>query len=357
MQTSIKLVLGAILLLIGGYFAYSKVFGTSGTAHVATVQLQAEPAQLVLAVVGRVRSQAAVDIRSERAGAITKMLYDEGDSVEAGEILAHIRSEEEEANLSVNLAQLQALDAALNLAQLQFNRTETLASKKLVSQAALDEARANLATAQANKRAARASITQTRARVGEYDVRAPMAGIILSRPLDPGQVVGTVDVIFQIGSQDAVEIEAEVDEYYADKLKVGMSALLSPSGSNTVFDGLINEIAPRIDPLTGGRLVRLLPETDNAAFLPGRSVDVNIEVETFEQALSLPRSALIRDGEAWTVFVVENGKAAPRETSFIDWPGGSVVITSGPQSGDEVILAPLQVSSGMTIKSPKKGTR
>ncbi len=350
MNKYLKLGLLGISLLLGGYFAYSIVFGARSPTKVATVELQIEPAQLVLAVVGRVRSQAVVDIRSERPGAIKEMMHDEGDLVEAGDVLAHVQSDEEQASLSVNRAQLQALEAEVALAQVQLTRTETLADKGLLAPAALDEARANLATAKANQKAAQAAIIQAQARVGEYDVRAPMQGIILSRPLDPGQVVGTTDIIFQIGSQDAVEIEAEVDEYYADKLQVGMTAFLAPSGSNDVHEATLTEIAPRIDPLTGGRIVRLLPNKDNDAFLPGRSVDVNILVEKIDRTLSVPRSALVREGGAWRVYVVENGKAAAREVSFIDWPGVSVVIKSGLEAGDQVILDSLRVTSGIPVK-------
>jgi RND family efflux transporter MFP subunit len=350
MNKYLKLSFLGTFLLVGGYFTYSIAFGAHSPKKVATTELQIEPAQLVLAVVGRVRSHAVVDIRSERPGAIREMMYDEGDIVEAGEVLAHIQSDEEQASLSVNRAQLQALEAEVALAQVTLNRTETLADKGLLAPAALDDARARLAAAKANKKAAQAAIVQGQARIDEYDVRAPMQGIILSRPLDPGQVVGTTDMIFQIGSQDAVEIEAEVDEYYADKLQVGMPALLSPSGSSDVHEGVLKEIAPRIDPLTGGRIVRLLPNTDTEAFPPGRSVDVNIIVDSIGRALSVSRSALVREDGVWRVYIVEDGKATPREIEFIDWPGGSVVINSGLESGDQVILDSLGVTSGMTVK-------
>lgn len=345
-----KLGLLGISILAGGYLAYSMSFGSRSPTKVAAIELQTAPARLVLAVIGRVRSKSLVDIRSEWPGAIVDMTHDEGDIVEAGDVLAQIKSVEEQAGLTVNLAQLQALEAEVALAEVKLGRTETLAGKGLVAPAVLDEARASLAAAEARRNAAKAVMIQAQARVGEYDIRAPMQGIILSRPLDPGQVVGTADIIFQIGSHDGVEIEAEVDEFYAGKLQVGMSALLAPSGSTNVHEGTLSEIAPRIDPLTGGRIVRLLPGTDNDAFLPGRSVDVNILVESIDQALSLPRSALIREGGLWRVYVVENGKATAREIEFIDWPGGAVVIASGLEPGELVVLDSLSVTSGMRVR-------
>lgn len=351
MSKYLKLGLIGGFCLLGGILWYLFAFGARSPAKVATIELQELPAQLVLAVVGRVRSQAFVDIRSERPGAIAAMMYDEGDLVAAGVVLASVQSDEERAGLSVSRAQLQALEAEVTLAQIKLNRTQTLADKGLLAPAALDEARASLETAKANRKAAQAAIAQAEARVGEYDVRAPMDGIILARLVDPGQVVGTTDIIFQIGSRGAIEIEAEVDEFYADELKVGMPALLAPSGSRDVYDGTLDEIAPRIDPLTGGRIVRLKPSSDNDAFLPGRSVDVNIIVDNIDRALSVPRGAIIRKDGEWRVYIVENGKAVPREISFIDWPGEAVVVESGLAAGDLVILDSLRVAPGVAVKS------
>lgn len=347
---AIKFIGISVFICIAGYFVYAHYWGAGQVSKVETLTLKAAPVDLVLAVVGRVRSQELVDVHAERPGAITLLAYDEGQSVQKGDVLAHIRSEEELASVRVNQAQLEALIEAVKLAQLKLKRAEILSSKGFLAQTALDEAKASLNTAQANQRAAQASLAQAKLRVGEFDVRAPMSGIILSRPLDAGQVVVTADVIFQIGSDGLIEIEAEVDEYYAESLTIGMSALLSPSGSVGMFNGHVYEIAPRVDPLTGGRMVRLLPEQSNSVFLPGRSIDVNIIAKHFDQALSVPRRALLKQEGVWNVYISQNERAESRAVEFIDWPGSFVVITSGLIAGDTIILDPLQISAGAKLE-------
>lgn len=347
---AIKFIGMTVFVCITGYLIFTHYWGRGQVTKVQTITLKASPADLVLAVVGRVRSQEVVNIRAERPGAITALVFDEGQSVQKGEVLAHIRSEEEQVSLTVNQAQLEALNESVKLAQIKLNRTVILAEKGFLAQSALDEAKASFKTAMANQKAAQASLNQAIVRVGEFDIRSPMSGIVLSRPLDAGQVVGTSDVIFQIGSEGLIEIKAEVDEYYAESLRINMKAFLSPSGSEEVFDGQIYEIAPRVDPLTGGRMIRLLPEQSNSVFLPGRSIDVNIIAQHFDQALSVPRRALNKQEGKWKVYIAQNDKAESRIVAFVDWPGSFVVITSGLKAGDSVVLDPLQISDGMKLE-------
>lgn len=358
MRRSIKYVVWGLLgLLIGtaAYFAYIQKYSPD---NLAVLEIQPDKAELILAVIGRVRSQQQVIVRPERAGAIVSLFYDEGASVERGTVLAKMRDDTQRAGLDVIRAQLQALDAQIRQAELKLARTQTLADKGFMAQSALDNDKAALDVALSNKRVAQASIKQARAGIEDFTIKAPITGRILSRAVDQGQVVGAADTLFTVGSQSVIEIEAEVDEYYADSLTVGMSARLSPSGSRDVYDGSISEIAPIIDPLTGGRLVRLIPAGQNDAYLPGRSVDVNIIVEQFEEAFSVPRSAVQKQGAEWHVYVIKNEHVALRAVTFIDWPGRFVIIQSGLDAGDRVILAPIGIKEGQKvgIKAVQTGT-
>lgn len=322
--------------------------------ELAVIRAAEGPAQQLLAVVGRVRAIDVVDVRSENSGALIEVLHDEGDQVSRGTLLARVKSNQQQAVVEVNQAQIEALDAQVELAQIQFKRTATLARKGWVTKSALDQARAALKSALANRRAAQASAEQARARVNEFDVRAPMIGTILARPLDLGQVIGLTDVIFQMGSVGPIEIEAEVDEFYADDLQVGMTTLMAPSGSGAKAAGRITEISPWVDPRTGGRLVRFMLAGANGDFRPGRSIDVSISVNRFDRAISVPRSALKKDGAIWQVYQIVGGKIAARTVTFVDWPGSSVIIRSGVQAGDCLVLDPIAVAVGSKAKAKAK---
>jgi RND family efflux transporter MFP subunit len=178
-----------------------------------------------------------------------------------------------------------------------------------------------------------------------------MAGRILKRPVDPGQVVTTSTVVFQIVSEGPPEVETDVDETVAGALKAGMRARLSPVGMDSaVFAGRVTFVAPNVDPATGGRTVRLGFDAPPAEIPPGLSVDVNISVETIDRALTLPRSAIAASaGRAPYVMAVRDGKAVKQAVTFVDWPAERVVVTAGVKEGEQVAADPMSVAEGARV--------
>jgi RND family efflux transporter MFP subunit len=177
-----------------------------------------------------------------------------------------------------------------------------------------------------------------------------MAGRILLRPIDPGQVVDVRTHIFEIVSAGAPEVETDVDEAVAGALRVGMNARLAPAGLNEKhYNRTVTFISPRVEPTTGGRTVRLSINAGSAELPPGLSVDVNITVETRNEALTLPRGAIARNAGASFVMILRDNKAAKQAVTFVDWPAERIVITSGVKAGDQVALDPLKAIDGLRV--------
>ena len=335
-----------IILVVGAVLIFMRA---TAPKSVEVITLSEGPADQSLSVVGRVRPINLVEIQSERAGAVVELLHDEGDQVSKGDLLARVRAEQERAAVAVTTAQIKNLEAQLTLAVTKQQRLQTLFNQGWVTRADMDEANTALAAARASLEAGRASTRQAVAAAREFDVFAPMTGTILARPIDEGQVVSTATVLFEIGSAGPVEIEAEIDEYYADQVPVAADVIISPSGSNQRFNGRITEISPRIDSSTGGRLMRFSSATDDPNLRPGRSVNVTIIVKKYARALSLPRSSVFKNGGQNQVYIVEAGKAVPRNVMVVDWPGSYVIITDGLKAGAQVILDPLSVQAGEKV--------
>jgi RND family efflux transporter MFP subunit len=460
-RNSLKYVSWAALALLAVFVAQRVFFPAPPKTDVVT--LVEAPATQLLAVVGRAVPRQTVDIRPEAQGRISQFLVDEGSVVSVGQVLAYVDAGEqvaalERANADVaakaaealarsgdvsgrqgdvarqmgemsarqgdiaqrqsdlaarraDLARFQAdlasKRANADVAQRDFDRTETLAGRGYASAAALDAARANLATARAGVQttqsaissaqagieaalaavrsaqggaaaaqgaieAARASVTsadatarsaraavsgaqagmrEARTRAARFDIRAPMAGIILTRPLDPGQFVDSATILFRIGSGGAPEIETEIDESDADRLKVGTQAILSPTGSNLKIEARITEISPEVDPSTGGRIVRLVPAGRFDAFPPGRTIDVNIIIAKLDKALLVPKSALIE--ESTVLRVDRSGRVSRTAVTTLDWPGEEVAIKTGIKAGDQIVMEPLKLK-GKTRINPVK---
>ncbi len=340
------------IFVLGMFLLGAAAIALRATApqSVDVIRLTAGPAEQVLAVVGRVRSANVVHVQPENAGAIIMLLHDEGDEVVKGMLLAQIRSDQQIAAVAVTSAQIKSFEAQLALVRQRQRRVQSLARDGWVTRAMLDEANAAVAVAAASLDAARATAEQASAKAREFNVYAPMTGTILFRPVDAGQVVSVNSILFEIGSAGAVEIEAEIDEVYADQVSIDAKITLSPSGSGKQFSGRISEIAPRIDPASGGRLMRFIADNGDGSLRSGRSVDVTIIVAKLDRALSLPRTSVIRKLGQNKVFVIESGKAVLRPVVLVDWPGVNVIITGGVPPGALVVLDPLSVMAGVSVK-------
>jgi RND family efflux transporter MFP subunit len=340
---------GAVLIAALGWWLLRR-------PDVAVLKIEPGRVEVALSVVGRVRPENLVDVRSPNAGQIVQLLHDDGDVVALDEPLAVVRSAVEQAQTDAGSARVRAAQAEVTRASLAFNRTRTLADRGISSPAALDEARAVLRSAEAAAAAASADRRAAEALTGEFTIRAPMAGIVLVRPIDNGQVISPETLLFQLGSRGGFELQAEVDESYADALRPGMSARAALSGSDETFAAHITEISPRVDPTTGGRLVKLAPIKE-MNIPPGRSVDVTIVVARREGGIVVPRQAVIDATTAPKVYVVDqNDVVRVRSIEIADWPSLNAIIDSGLAAGDRVVLAPAETGPSARVNARLQGS-
>jgi RND family efflux transporter MFP subunit len=306
--------------------------------------------EIALAVVGRARPGDVVEIKSPNAGQIIRIFRDDGDAVATDEPLAIVRSTVEQAQNDADVARAAAARAEAVRAKLAYDRTRALAADGFVSRASLDEARATMLSADAAVAAAVAQSRATAARTGEFTIRAPMAGTVLVRPIDNGQVVSTETTLFQLGSLQGVEIHADVDETYADALRPGMSARASLSGSESQFTAHVIEVSPRVDATTGGRLVKLAPDSATP-IPPGRTIDITILVATRRNAIVIPRQAVLDATTAPRVLVLDaHDIARGRIVKIAAWPSTNAIVEHGLAAGDRVVLLPETIEASTKVR-------
>jgi len=333
----------ALLAAVGAGYAMSR----PPEAAVATVQPRST--ELALSVVGRARPGDLVQVASPNPGQVVRLLADDGDVVAAGAALAVVRATVERAQVEADEARARAARAEAVEARRDYERTRTLYERGFAARAALDSARAALDSAEANVAAAAATARATAERAREFTVRAPMAGQVLYRPIDPGQVVGAGETLFELGSLAGVEIQAEVEEAYADRLRPGLPARAAAAGSDAVFAARVMEVSPRVDPATGGRLVKLTA-ADGAALSPGRSVDVTIVVEVRPRAIAVPRRSVV-DAAAPKVLVLDDGdRVRARPVTLLRWPSVDAIVVEGLAAGDRVVLEPDDLRDGQRVR-------
>ena len=318
--------------------------------EVETVEVSPKPIERVLSVVGRVRSKNLVSVMSINPGQVIRLLHDDGDVVAVGEPLAVVRSIVEQSQAAADRARARSALAAADESRRTFDRFGPMRGTGMVSEMAVDQALRNMQTTRADAAAAVATAKASAQRAQEFTVRAPMAGKVLSRAIDNGQVVSTSMTLFELGSPHAVEIRADVDEAYADSLRSGMAARVAQTGSGVQFAAQVTEVSPKVDASTGGRLVKLTPEP-GVTVAPGRSVDVTIVVDRRSNVIVVPRQAILDAANSPKVYLVDaGGVVRVRAVTIANWPSLDAIIETGLRPGDRVVMAPARTHPSARVR-------
>ena len=333
-------------LLLAGYLFWKM----QRPPEVAFTEIKPATVEIGLSVVGRARPGDLVQVASPNPGQVIQMFVDDGDEVSRGAPLAVIRATIEQAQTDAEVARATAARAEAAEARLQFSRTQTLYDRGFAAKAALDSARATLQAAEANLAAANASVRASAERTREYTIRSPLNGVVLVRPIDSGKVVTVGETLFELGSNTGTEIQAEVEESYADAIRPGMLARAALAGSEAVFTARVFEVSPRVNSATGARLIKLMPEGDSR-LSPGRSIDLTVVVDTRQGAITIPRRAILDATASPKVRVVQaDNTVAERAVTILRWPSTNAIITDGLKAGDRLILDPSTVEEGQKIR-------
>lgn len=335
--------LALALLVIAGYW-----FLAPRDKDVATILVETAPAERLLAVNGRVRPRLQVDIRPAIGGELVALPFDVGDRVTAGQVLARIDDAPETAAIAEAEASVQAQQATVAQARRDLARFEALG--QFATRREVEQRRLAVVEGERELSRRRAGVVQARELRDRRVLRAPFSGVILERPVDPGQTVGLESIIYRLADLSSPEVTVEVDEVYAAEIRPGMEALVSLPGQQRQIRAAVAHIEPRVDPATGARDVRLTLG-DAAIDAPsGLTVTVNLVIERRQRAISVPRSAIIHSGgDARVRIVTRDGIVAERRIGFVDWPAERVIVNAGLKPGERILADPDAAKPGEKV--------
>lgn len=285
-------------------------------------------------------------------GQVVQVLVEPGQWVTAGQALAVIDRSvqvQQEASLA---AQIQVAQADAALAQANLDRALKLVARGFVSKADVDRLTATRDAASARVRVARAQLAESQARTRRLNIVAPAAGLVLSRDVEPGQVVtgGGSTPLFRIAKGGEMELLAKLTEEDLAKISAGVMAQVTPVGSQRSFPGQVWQVSPIIDPQTrqGEARVALAYAPE---LRPGGFASVSIASGTVV-APRLPESAILSDAKGSYVYVVDSANKVQRrdvKTGAISDSG--IAIIEGLSGTERVVLrAGAFLSAGETVR-------
>jgi len=338
----------AALLALGLVAALAWAFWPRPPA-VDVIEIRRAPATRLLAVNGNIRPRLSVAVQAPVSGTLTALPLDVGDSVSAGALLARIDDAPQRAAIAEAQAAVATQRAILAQARRDAVRFEALGD--FTTRQRREQARLAVEEGEQELRRRLAAVTQTREVRARYELLAPFSGIILERPVDPGQTIGADTVVYRLADLTAPEVTAEVDEIYAAELAPGGAALVGLPNLPAPLRARIIHIEPRVDPATGSREVRLRIADPLTTAPAGLTVAVNLIVDRVPAAVSIPRSAILQAESNPRVRIVDaGGRVTEQSIRFRDWPAASVIVTHGLRPGMRILADPAAASPGARVR-------
>ena len=296
-----------------------------------------------MTLTGRVQAQTEINQSFRIDGRLLERAVNIGDTVRSGQLVARLDSQNEETSLLSVRAQLTGAQARLAEAQNNFTRMGDLVAENAVSRASFDQAEAGLKTAQAQVESAQSQVTLAENRLSYTRLVSDVAGLVTAQGAEPGEVVGAGRMIVQVareGRRDAVfDVPARVKDVATSN---GTITVALTADSNVTANGVVREVSPRADPVTGTFRVKVALKDPPAAMRLGATVTGRMTL-TKSVVIEIPPAAVIRTDRQAAVWVVDaSGVVSSRNIEISTSDPVRVEVAAGLNPGDVVVTAGVQ---------------
>ena len=266
-------------------------------------------------------------------------MVEPGSWVAAGQVLATVDRRVQSQQINSLAAQIGVSEADARLAQSELDRAQQLVARGFISKADIDRKTATRDSARARVGVARAQLAQQQASTSRLDIRAPAAGLVLERKVEPGQVVSAGSgVLFRMARGGELELLARLGEVDLARMGVGQRASVTPVGGTTQFAGQIWQISPVIDPQSRQGIARIALSYDKA-LRPGGFASAKIVSGAADVPL-LPESAIQTDTKGSYVYIVgPQNKVVRRNVTIGDVNDMGVTILDGLSGQESVVVS------------------
>ncbi len=289
-------------------------------------------------------------------GMVSRVFVDAGAWVNAGQVLASIERSVQSQEAQQLAASIEVARADARLAQQELERAQALVGRGFVSKADVQRRIATRDAANARVRVAQAQLGATRARINRLDIRAPTAGLVLERRVEPGQVVGAGSgALFRIAAGGEMELRAELSQADLAAIRAGIPVQVSPVGSDVSVNGQVWQVSPVINPQTRLGEARIsVPYS--AVMRPGGFAEARITAGATTAPL-VPQSAVQSDDRGNYVYVLDNNNVVVRRDVQVgSVSSAGVSIAQGISGQERVVLSAAPFLNPGQKVAPRRAT-
>ena len=304
---------------------------------VVTAEVRYEALIDEIEALGTVKANESIEIRPRIPSLVERIAFEEGDLVEKGDLLVELERSEIVAGLAL-------AEANLSESRSIYNRSKSLATTQAISASSLEQLLAQVQVDEAMVEAARARLANTR-------IRAPFTGRVGLRRVSPGSFVNTATVITTLDDISRVKLDFSVPETFLTVVNDGMAIVAhSVVYPDRNFSGFVDSVDTRLDPVSRAVQVRAVIDNPENALKPGMFMTVDLQRDR-GRSLVIPEQAIVPEGSAQFVFVVNDATVEKRQVAIARRIPGFVVIGDGLTEGEKVISEGTgKVREGITVQ-------
>jgi membrane fusion protein (multidrug efflux system) len=310
---------------------------------VTTIVAQQEEWPATLSVIGTMAAVQGVTVSADLPGTVDRILFESGQAVREGQVLAVLDTRQERA-------QLAAIEAQRELARVTFDRMQGLVNERVISRAEFDRATAEFQQTDAQ-------VAEIRAVIERKTIRAPFSGLLGIRQVNLGQYLAGGDPLVELQSQNPIYVNFGVPQQSVGQMVVGRTVRLTTDGITgarlradgaSAWSGRITAIDSMVDEATRNIQVQATLANPGGRLRPGMFVQTEVPLGPAQTVIALPASAISYAPYGDSVFVVaemkgEDGKPYRGVRQQFVKPGAArgdqVAVLSGINPGDEVVTS------------------
>lgn len=337
MRTTLIYILALGALVAAAVFGLPKLFGSADSSAAGRARSAKPPPPVVVATVARqpfvdsvealgtVLANESVEITPNRADHVTKIHFRDGQEVEAGELLVEMHAEEERALLA-------EAKAIRDQRKVRFEQLEELFRRDMTSQRDIDDARAELAGAQAR-------VIGLEATIADRMVRAPFDGTLGLRRVSEGAYLQPSSIITTLDDLSVIKLDFTIPETWVSVVRASMKITArSDAWPSDEFSGEVMMVDTRLDERTRSMTVRARLPNPQRKLLPGMLLKVSVE-RGEAAVLQVPEEAVIPIGEEHFVFRIDEHDIARRiQITLGRRRVGAVEVLDGLEDGERVVI-------------------
>lgn len=268
-----------------------------------TVEVTRGTLRITAEATGTVEPIRKVEVKSKASGEVLALAVDVGDQVEAGALLARIDPRDVRNSFDQARADLEVAQARLEISEAQARRSRELVDAGVITEQEYENSRLDLANAQAGLIKAQTNLELAEARLGDVTITAPLAGTILSKSVEEGQVIQSASqnvsggtTLFEMADLLEMQVRTLVDETDMGQIRAGMDAVVQVEAfRDWRFRAYVEKVEPQAVVQQNVTMFPVIVRLDNREGMlrPGMNAEVEVLVDQANGILLVPNNAIV----------------------------------------------------------------